>query len=254
MKNPPKNTLRSGFTLIELLAVIAIIGILAAILIPTVGKVRATAQRAVDASNLREIGKAALIYAADNNDRLPDPNAVPAPAGVTASTKYFTWLGLVAKYGGLNDPSLFLSKNDPLFDGSLPAGVMNADDAARKTLDASFLKKTPSLNVVGGLKMSDPTTTPLAYTRGLKADGTWNGAADAGADAGVYGDSGGHVVFIGGNVQYFPAIDGKLVNTAGKATSDLSTTIPRTGTQLVYGKDSGNGLAKEDGLAPTAPQ
>jgi len=55
-----------------LLTVIAIIGILAAIIIPTVGKVRETAQRTVDASNLREIGKAAMIYAADNNDRLPD--------------------------------------------------------------------------------------------------------------------------------------------------------------------------------------
>lgn len=53
-----KNSLRptAGFSLIELLTVIAILGILAAIIIPTVGKARETAQRAVDASNLRELG------------------------------------------------------------------------------------------------------------------------------------------------------------------------------------------------------
>ena len=51
----------AGFTLIELLTVIAIIGILAALIIPTVGSVREKAQRAVDASNLREIAKAAMI-------------------------------------------------------------------------------------------------------------------------------------------------------------------------------------------------
>ncbi|MDR1283120.1 MAG: prepilin-type N-terminal cleavage/methylation domain-containing protein [Opitutaceae bacterium] len=55
-----------AFTLIELLAVIVIIGILAAIIIPTVGKVRRSAQRAVSASNLRQIGSALTLYAIDN--------------------------------------------------------------------------------------------------------------------------------------------------------------------------------------------
>ena len=72
-----------AFTLIELLTVIAIIGILAAILIPTVAKVRNTAQAARCVSNLRQIGQHITLYAGDNKGQLPDLRALTA-SGVTA--------------------------------------------------------------------------------------------------------------------------------------------------------------------------
>ncbi|MDR1281117.1 MAG: prepilin-type N-terminal cleavage/methylation domain-containing protein [Opitutaceae bacterium] len=60
-----------AFTLIELLTVIAIIGILAAIIIPTVGRVRETAQSAKCSSQLRQIANAGILYGHDNRDLLP---------------------------------------------------------------------------------------------------------------------------------------------------------------------------------------
>jgi prepilin-type N-terminal cleavage/methylation domain-containing protein/prepilin-type processing-associated H-X9-DG protein len=62
---------RRAFTLIELLTVIAIIGILAAIIIPTVGAVRATAQASRCASNLRQLSTAFIVYTNDNKGYFP---------------------------------------------------------------------------------------------------------------------------------------------------------------------------------------
>ncbi|AHF93637.1 N-terminal cleavage protein [Opitutaceae bacterium TAV5] len=67
---PPRVAAKRGFTLIELLTVIAIIGILAAILIPTVSQVRSSARAATCRSNLRQLGVAGLLYAEDNRGKL----------------------------------------------------------------------------------------------------------------------------------------------------------------------------------------
>lgn len=65
----PRRAARA-FTLIELLTVIAIIGILAAIIIPVVGKVRASARNSQCLSNVRQLALANLLYASENKGQL----------------------------------------------------------------------------------------------------------------------------------------------------------------------------------------
>jgi prepilin-type N-terminal cleavage/methylation domain-containing protein len=241
---------RAGFTLIELLTVIAIIGILAAIIIPTVGKVRETAQRTVDANNLREIGKAAAIYATDNRDVLPNP--AQANREIAGSGEaYWQWFGQLAQHAGLNDPNTFVSKLDSAVSqaGVAAALTVLSPAAAQPTLNPTFVNLgTTSFNVVAGLRMNDAATTPVAFTRGLDPTGRWNGtAADGTVNRGVYGEAGGHIVFLGGNVQFYSSVQQDLVANTGRGTSDLRQTLPRPGAAgaaavRVLGMDTGNTL------------
>jgi prepilin-type N-terminal cleavage/methylation domain-containing protein len=90
-----------AFTLIELLTVIAIIGILAAILIPVVGHVKMSASRSTMTSNMRQVGISMGLFAADNRSRMPGLYVAGTDAGglnhsfalTTGQSAYATYSG-----------------------------------------------------------------------------------------------------------------------------------------------------------------
>ncbi len=61
----------AGFTLIELLVVIAVIALLLAILVPTLNMAKEHAKRVICSSHLKSIGMALVLYADENEGKLP---------------------------------------------------------------------------------------------------------------------------------------------------------------------------------------
>ncbi len=62
---------KSKFTLIEVLVVVAIIGILASLLLPSLSKARAKARLAVCTNQEKQIGYAFALYQDDNEGYCP---------------------------------------------------------------------------------------------------------------------------------------------------------------------------------------
>jgi prepilin-type N-terminal cleavage/methylation domain-containing protein len=228
----------AAFTLIELLTVIAILGILAALLFPTIGSALDRAKRAADGANVREIAKAAMIYAQDNDGRLPDPQTVLA-ATLAAPQRAQLWPGMIARSGILTDPKVYFSKLDPFFSGTYPISIINstlAANVAKTSLDSTFIGAgvSPSYEFVGGLKTSDPATTPVVYTRGLQTSGAWS------ITSGTYKDTGGYVGYIGGNVEFYPNLSTPAPvltsNNSGRKIANIQQAIPFTPTTArLYG-------------------
>lgn len=140
----PRTHAKSGFTLIELLTVIAIIGILAAILIPTISKVRSVAKAATCSSNLREIGRMCALFANDNKGRMPSyqlPNR-------SLANYYYTSATVPKSYG--NDQIAY-SLWPYYYKGTATTGATTATSAPSQIpllMCPSFKPEIPEVNAL----------------------------------------------------------------------------------------------------------
>jgi prepilin-type N-terminal cleavage/methylation domain-containing protein/prepilin-type processing-associated H-X9-DG protein len=92
-----------GFSLVELLVVVGIIGVLLAVLVPTLSQARKRAQAVGCTSSLRQLYVASLLFTHDHGGHLPRPHQASEMSSDPAAVKVCAWLQLRADAAGHAD-------------------------------------------------------------------------------------------------------------------------------------------------------
>jgi prepilin-type N-terminal cleavage/methylation domain-containing protein len=103
--NPPSAPAKRAFTLVELLVVIGIIGLLVAILLPSLNKARRAGNTIACLANMRSIGQALTMYCAQNNGYIPGSgNTTGKPLWNIASGGNIVQASIYHEATGTNGP------------------------------------------------------------------------------------------------------------------------------------------------------
>ena len=89
---------QGGFTLVELLVVIGIIGLMLAILMPTLRIVREVGQRTRCQANLSQLGKVLMMYANENDGSMPSWSGWHATALPVDPGGEVSWTGQLSSF------------------------------------------------------------------------------------------------------------------------------------------------------------
>ena len=222
---------RSGFTLIELLTVIAIIGILAAVLFPGVQGVMQKAKMSTASTKVRNIAQAYMSFSSEGKNI---KKASWSPSANSSANKIWEWAQVLAYNVDFNTAELWYVDTDPKNETvvALPKQVITGSGLTASP-DPKFSSPSPEngyqawtayVPVSKNLK----ETMPLIWTRGLGTDGAWT------AEDGVWGSKGGHIAWGDSHVTWLSdtsSTDNQFTSRKGDGTTspDWNEAVTATG-------------------------
>jgi prepilin-type processing-associated H-X9-DG protein len=176
---------KPGFTLLELTFIIAVIGILAAILLPALAKARETGRRTACSSNLQQIGLAIHLYSVEHEGELPW-------SGGGNDARCFADLN--PEY--IPDPAIYGCPSDPGYDRNIPFTTTGQNE------DGSFRQSYEYLGAWTNRPISIDLDNPILKSPNIPI--AWDIFSASRKDITVrnHVPSGGNIVFIDGSVEF----------------------------------------------------
>jgi prepilin-type processing-associated H-X9-DG protein/prepilin-type N-terminal cleavage/methylation domain-containing protein len=254
----------AGLTLVEMLIVLAIIALIAALLMPVLGRAREAGRRTACLSNLRQLGIAFMQYAEDSRGKYPRAGVYTPFAGHTAGWAAGNghWVA-----GTADEPIACVGPGNPTGctavgeyldgwkarpeDGALFAYVRSTQVFVCPSNDTGRLKRLSySMNcAVSGLadsRIRQPSEIVLLVDEEKANDGYFFAVDDSGANpsGSMFGspaiatdstdaltsvhNGGGNLLFCDGHAKFYPTDKLRLDGSAlGKANKWRDTGSPR---------------------------